>query len=215
MPVHVYLFAPVAIASVPLFVWALRGASLELPTAPAAGRARQPRRTGRARSEPASGRARADDDRSHRAADDDVALRDRAPAHARAAAQGPRGAARPGRSQHELDHRAAARGEAGAGRNRRDAGVGGLRLRTLGVDVVRRHRVRRRRPLRTRSRARRAGPRTPEGDRARLSRSARPAHDLRRSRSRSRRRARPRGPQREGPARRRARPGCCRTCNSV
>jgi tight adherence protein C len=32
MPVHVYLFAAVAIASVPLFVWALRGASLELPT---------------------------------------------------------------------------------------------------------------------------------------------------------------------------------------
>jgi tight adherence protein C len=32
MPVHVYLFAVVAIASVPLFVWALRGARLELPT---------------------------------------------------------------------------------------------------------------------------------------------------------------------------------------
>jgi tight adherence protein C len=31
MPVHVYLFAGVAIASVPLFVWALRGARLELP----------------------------------------------------------------------------------------------------------------------------------------------------------------------------------------
>jgi tight adherence protein C len=32
MPVYVYLFAAVAIASVPLFVWAMRGASLELPT---------------------------------------------------------------------------------------------------------------------------------------------------------------------------------------
>jgi tight adherence protein C len=32
MPVHVYLFAAVAISSVPLFVWALRGATVELPT---------------------------------------------------------------------------------------------------------------------------------------------------------------------------------------
>ncbi len=32
MPIHVYLFAAVAIASVPLFVWGLRGAQLELPT---------------------------------------------------------------------------------------------------------------------------------------------------------------------------------------
>ncbi len=43
MPIYVYLFAAVAIASVPLFVWAMRGVQLDTPDPPPQGGADQPR----------------------------------------------------------------------------------------------------------------------------------------------------------------------------